>query len=255
MKIIGYSERGAMNALFYGMAMKEDIGALKKFLELAKIDSSVYKDFELYMECSLSDFGDPDLVIIAQKDDTEQDVFFIEAKVSHRVTFSLEKQRKSHDEYCGYEIKKNDKKYDASNLFFQLRLKELFFSTNEKFMITDGDTHDESIKCKKGKTGQENHRSIGSNEIVGKFARIIKENGKQIHSYYIAIIPECEECQEPRVEQIYDIDIRLVPWERILECDKFRKYLDETIRFNQVEKDQGNKGISQILNNPFPNNG
>ena len=37
MKIIGYSERGAMNALFYGMALKEDDDAMNEFIHLAGI--------------------------------------------------------------------------------------------------------------------------------------------------------------------------------------------------------------------------
>lgn len=251
MKIFGYSERGAMNALFYGMAFDKENGktSLEKFLKIAIIENAdEYMDFNLYMECSLSDFGDPDLVIIAKKNEKEQDVFFIEAKVSHRGKFSLKKQRQEHNEYCGNGGKeKNDNKYDASNLFFQLRLKELFYSTNEKNEIKDNDSHDERIKCKKGKKGKENFRSIGKNEIVGKFARIIKEGDKR-NSYYIAIIPKCEECQEPRVDKYDNIDIHLVPWECILKSEVLRKYLEETIKFNQV------KATSQIFNNPLPNN-
>ena len=78
MEIIGYSERGAMNALFYGMAAKNDgDDNMRKFLKLAGFDNSKdYSNFELYMEFSLSTFGSPDLVIKAAKG-KESVVFFV----------------------------------------------------------------------------------------------------------------------------------------------------------------------------------
>ena len=118
MEIIGYSERGAMNALFYGMAFNNDDDAMRNFLALAEIEDG-YTNFRLYMECSLSDFGSPDLVIIADRTDGKgSDVFFIEAKVSEGVYFDLYVHKSKHKE----------DKYDASNLFFQLRSKEDFFN-------------------------------------------------------------------------------------------------------------------------------
>ena len=59
MEIIGYSERGAMNALFYGMSYDKTNGneAMNAFLKLAGFHSENFKEFELYMEFSLSEFG------------------------------------------------------------------------------------------------------------------------------------------------------------------------------------------------------
>ena len=39
MEIIGYSERGAMNALFYGIALNNDEDAMREFLNLACIEN------------------------------------------------------------------------------------------------------------------------------------------------------------------------------------------------------------------------
>lgn len=243
MKIYGYSERGAMNALFYGIALNNDEDALKAFLKLVNKDlnTDLYTDFNLFIECSLSDFGDPDLVIIAIKEKEEQDVFFVEAKVSHRNKFSLKKQREDHEEYCGSDDKApNDKKYDASNLFFQLRLKELFFATRGK--IEKDDNHDIRIKCKKLKS--DDYRSKGDNEIVNIISnKIIGENlGKD---YYIAVIPKCEGYEEPQLIEQFSLNIQIVTWESILGEDKLKKYLCETVKFNQTD----NK--SQILNAPW----
>ena len=67
MKIVGYSERGAMNALFYGMAFNKDERKgekdMQSFLELAKVPNyNHYHQFEIYTEFSLSQFGSPDLI-------------------------------------------------------------------------------------------------------------------------------------------------------------------------------------------------
>lgn len=70
-KIIGYSERGAMNALFYGIALNKDEKAaneaMNEFLHMAG-ETETFQDFELYSEFSLSGFGDPDLVITAKNE-------------------------------------------------------------------------------------------------------------------------------------------------------------------------------------------
>ena len=243
MKIYGYSERGAMNALFYGIALNKDEDAMKAFLKLVNkdLDINQYKDFNLYIECSLSDFGDPDLVIIAIKESGEHDVFCVEAKVSHRNNFSFKKQQTDHEEYCGSDDKApNDKKYDASNLFFQLRLKELFFATRGE--IEKDDNHDIRIKCKKLKT--DDYRSKGENEIVNIISNIILGD-KLGNDYYIAVIPKCEGYEEPQLIKQFSLNIQIVTWESILGEDKLKKYLCETVKFNQTE----NK--SQILNAPW----
>ena len=210
MEIIGYSERGAMNALFYGIAIKDNKEAMKVFLNSLNInglDVENYCDFKMYMEFSLSDFGDPDLVIIADTKDDKKEAFFVEAKVSHRGTFSLEKQILDHNEYCGFDNREpNDKRYDTSNLFFQLRLKELFFETKGQ-INRDNDKHDDRIKCKKLQTTK--FRVIGENEIVNRFADEIKDCKK---AYYIAIIPEQSKDIIPNTNNTYGFDIHFITW-------------------------------------------
>ena len=238
MKIFGYSERGAMNALFYGMAIKEDSVSMRKFLNLAGISKSeteCYGDFGLYMECSLSDFGTPDLVIIAD-DGNNSVAFFIEAKVSACGYFDLEKQQDKH----------NNGEYDASNLFFQLRSKEYFF--NHECKSIDREQYYEKafdiIKCKKGRQGLENCREQGSNVVVNKFADKIN---KCISAKYIAIIPE----QDKKITQNddYGFQILFVSWEDVFR--EFKDYLEDTIIFNQdVDENRKNKVVSQILNHP-----
>ena len=68
MKIVGYSERGAMNALFYGIAQANDKKAFAEFLKIIGIDYNV-SDVEFFMEFSLSEFGSPDLLVTFNAND------------------------------------------------------------------------------------------------------------------------------------------------------------------------------------------
>lgn len=225
MKIIGYSERGAMNALFYGLAKQNDTNGLKKILYLAGIkDYDKYDKFTLYAEFSLSQFGDPDLVIIAEK--PEKTVFFIEAKASCCKEYNLNDEYKKHDDYF-----KSDKykKGQTSNLFFQFKLKQYFFK-NEYENI------DNQIKFS-GNWNNKNKRKLGTNPIVNKFANIIKDCKK---AYYIAIIPK--QYNNTKNEK-FNLEIHFVTWEDISSNESFNKYIANTIDFNQTD----NK--SQIFNN------
>lgn len=95
-KIVGYSERGAMNALFYGIALNKDEKAaneaMNEFLHMAG-ERETFQDFELYSEFSLSGFGDPDLVITAKNELGKTIVFFIEAKASAGGYYELDEQK------------------------------------------------------------------------------------------------------------------------------------------------------------------
>jgi len=228
MEIIGYSERGAMNALFYGIALKDDKEAMRSFLELAGIkDCENYHEFKLYMEFSLSEFGSPDLVFTALDKDENKTVFFVEAKVSACGKYDLKTQ-----------LEKHEKEYDASNLFFQLRSKEYFFQ--HKCKDCDSKNYDDLIKCKKGKHGEENCRELGSNIVVNRFANVIKQCKS---AEYIAIIPK-QKSNETVDTSKFGFKIHYVTWEEIYYNDILKEYVGETIRFNQNEKK------SQILNSP-----
>jgi hypothetical protein len=72
MRVIGYSERGAINALFYEIAYSNrPTELLKEFLALAKFSTTEsigasLTDARVLMEQSLSDFGDGDAVVPRQ---------------------------------------------------------------------------------------------------------------------------------------------------------------------------------------------
>lgn len=237
MEIIGYSERGAMNALFYGMASNakgDDDSQMREFLRLAGIDDpKSFSDFEIYPEFSLSEFGSPDLVIIAQKEESKV-VFFIEAKASCGLTYKTDEQKNKHEEYISHEKWKNG---HASNLFFQLRLKHFFFEQRYNILDTGAKATTGQEKVEKTK----NHiRKIGNNPIVIKFAKEIRECSK---AYYIAIIPQCNEIELPKGYP-KTLNVNFVSWEDIYNSS-LGILLKGTFDFNQ------NENVSQILNNPI----
>lgn len=228
MKILGYSERGAMNALFYGIALKEDKDALVRFLSLAGINET-YDDFDLYMEFSLSEYGDPDLLIIGTKSDGTKTVFFVEAKASNRGFYNVDKQKDWHNDYI-----KGGGHADghSSNLFFQLRLK--------KYLKDDVILGSDPLNNLANTGGRA--RKIGENPIVLKMVDEIKKCG---NAEYIAVIPK----QKTRVKtnDDYGFTIHFVEWEDIQGDNVLNTYLNETVAFNGGVDKKG-KSVNQILN-------
>ena len=261
MKIYGYSERGAMNALFYGMAHdnKQGEDALKVFIkDLAKVkrDFSDF-EFELYNEFSLSEFGDPDMMIIAKDEKGEKIVFFIEAK---RSGFKLSLEKDHHKQYMesgGFE------NGHSSNLFFQLRLKHYFF---EVFCRKRKDDYYKSLEDKieaffkkecfkvydetqlnRLKKSKNRNRTIGENVVVNHIVEQIKDSTE---AYYIAIIPEQD--LKSSITSLdtteYGFITHMITWEKICSHPKLYKYIKDTIEINQNH--QKGKIVSQILNHP-----
>lgn len=226
MKIFGYSERGAMNALFYGIAHQEKAvaeNAMNEFLKLAGISDN-YEDFNLFMEFSLSDFGEPDLVIIAKNAKTqEKTAFFVEAKASVGGKFDLEKEWQKHNDFLDSNGEKR-KDGHSSNLFFQIRLKHCFFEKNH---------NEPKLICNKTNGA----RKIGENKIVNKFAKIITSCAV---AKYIAIIPEKQNFRTGN--DFCDNNISYLSWQEISENENLCKFIKETFDFNKED-------VSQILNN------
>ena len=247
MKIIGYSERGAMNALFYGMAFDKEHGeeSMKAFInDLAKIEG-IFTDFELYNEFSLSDFGDPDLMIKAKNKIGEHVVFFIEAKASCCKYYNLSEQERHHKDY----IEGGDT-YDkghASNLYFQLRLKNYFFRLLPYFYDGSLEQKQQSMaiendpKLRLKQKSKDGNRKIGRNIVVEKMVNKLKDCTQ---AFYIAIIPKQNNIVNLDSKSEYGFETYTITWEEIY--SKFKNYVGETIEFNQNKE----RTKSQILNEP-----
>lgn len=246
MKIYGYSERGAMNALFYGMALDKERGdeSMRVFIkDLAKIEGN-FSEFELFNEFSLSDFGNPDMMIKAKNEKGQNVVFFIEAKASCCKYYNLFEQENHHEDYM-----KGGDKYDkghASNLYFQLRLKNYFFRLLHDFYGDSLEQKQQSMIIEKDpklrlKQSRDRNRKIGKNIVVEKMVNKLKDCTQ---AFYIAIIPKQNSIVNLDTKSEYGFETHTIIWEEIY--SKFKNYVGETIEFNQNKE----RTKSQILNEP-----
>ncbi len=264
-KLLGYSERGVMNALFYGIAYHGSENDLQEFLKLAiGKDAGCYSSFEIIMEGSLSDFGDSDAIIIAKRKNNEMDqtVFFIEAKVSNgEKNNTLEKRyKKFHDDFKG-KIRRNGY---SSNLFYQLCLKHYLFKlTREKEKITDLSKfkdegllkvliestgcryYDDYIKLK----GDNKLCKFGNNPIVHKFINKISDCKS---AQFIAIIPDNEiiipNFENDILQQDFIDNLHFVTWNGIEKKANSNNIFIDVIVFNTFKDSKGVE-ISLITNN------
>ena len=223
--IIGYSERGAMNALFYyiGMAEKEEgKKLLTRLFALGDIHIT-FNSFKLYIEGSLSGFGSPDLVAILDTLEGSHIAVFIEAKVGQW------KEKEAYKRFMGnesYETKSFYKNY-ASNLFYQLYLKKLLFDNKEKNNIED-----------KYKYTKRSIRKLGKNNVVKK---LFKEIQKCSKAYYITITPHKLQSKYPKENDNLPA-INSISWKEIKEEFSDINLIKETFKWNE----------EQIYNNQYP---
>jgi len=162
MEIIGYSERGLLNSLFYEiMYSKNNLELFNEFLSLISFPyDSVYfnvNDAKILVEQSFSDFGDADSVVLLDNSQSKQCVF-IEAKVktSQRKTWSIEKEFETFIEGS------NQGKVSSSNLFVQLYYKvRLIKALQNKTLFQKGVSFPECLLTKSKRV-----RKIGNNKVV-----------------------------------------------------------------------------------------
>lgn len=220
MKIVGYSERGAMNALFYGIALANDKKAFAEFLTKISIDYHV-SDVEFFMEFSLSEFGSPDL-LVTFNGNNQKHILFIEAKTSCGKKYELEKAFKYFER-----TKKDKDRYDgySSNLYYQLSMKKLFFENlpnsidGNGTIGIDGRTH-----------------KIGDNFVVKAICEKIKACNV---AHYIAIVPKSD---IPLHAPEY---VKHIFWEDLFNCSELKPYLKDTWDINN----DSTNNKSQITNN------
>lgn len=218
MKIVGYSERGAMNALFYGIAQADDKKAFAKFLKIIGIEDDHVSDVEFFMEFSLSEFGSPDLLVTFNANE-QKHILFIEAKTSCGKKYELEKA------FENYEKRKERKPGYSSNLYYQLSMKNLFFENLPKSIDING------IEDSDGRT-----HKIGDNFVVKAICNKIKDS-KVAH--YIAIVPKSD---IPSDAPKY---VKHIFWEDLFNCSELNPYLKDTWDINNDSTNYK----SQITNN------
>jgi hypothetical protein len=184
MKILGYSERGLVNSLFYEIKYSEkSVLLLSRFLSLIDFQSGknnfrLENNLILFLEQSFSDFGEADAVLLFKEDGLKKSIFF-EAKVKT----SLKKIWSIDEEFNAF---KNGvkSKVSSSNLFMQLYFKQALMTALQK--------DDLSLLQNEGIAfpgwSSKRIRSLGKNEVVKRAVEALKSHSESAH--YIAIVPD-----------------------------------------------------------------
>ncbi|MCX5829663.1 MAG: hypothetical protein NTV58_16965 [Deltaproteobacteria bacterium] len=184
MEIMGYSERGVINALFYEIAYSgKSLQLSKELLTLADCPSLVefgqsLTEVRVFIEQSLSDFGDADAILLLDAGD-KKGVVFLEAKVksSQRNEWKLKLEFEKFISDCN----KGDKKLSSSNLFTQLYHKHRFLNG-----LSDIEGLKKGIDFPKCST--KGTRKIGNNPVVLFAVKEIKSYRN--NAWYIALVPD-----------------------------------------------------------------
>jgi len=198
-ELLGYSERGLINSLFYELSYKDPDGKLLGQL-LDKVYFPDWKgsfkvtDVTILIEQSFSDFGDADVVLLIKNGVRNQTVF-IEAKVKT----SGKGGWKIADEFVEFKAGSEPKKLSSSNLFTQLY---------HKHRLVDGIAEmGVDYVASKGvlfpACSTKSPRKLGKNKIVLRAAKMIEEYPDDF--FFIGIVPD----KIKNIEEFVDSELRL----------------------------------------------
>ena len=246
MEIIGYSERGMINSLFYEMKISENnLRLLNDFLSLVSFPyyrvTFQVSEVKILIEQSFSDFGDPDAVILVNNHGFKQ-VIFIEAKVK-----TEEKSRweisKEFEKFMRGIAKPEPPKGYSSNLFVQLYFKTRLIKELKSGgvkQLQEGVKFPECLLKKNRKTHERSEkRKIGNNKVVLNAVEELKGYSKD--ALFIALLPDnishLKDFYQNTLRDYYpegflEWDIRnwgYVSWAQVEEFCK-RNNLKETVR-------------------------
>ncbi|MEI7636964.1 MAG: hypothetical protein WCJ37_06620 [Syntrophus sp. (in: bacteria)] len=185
MEIMGYSERGVINALLYEIAYSgKSLHLSKELLNLADCPSLVdfgqgLTEVRVFIEQSLSDYGDADAILLLDAGD-KKGVAFIEAKVKsyQKRKWKLADEFDDFKEGCG-----TMRNLSSSNLFTQLYHKHQFINGLSDIGIDGLKKGIDFPECSTKKT-----RRIGKNKVVLSAAEAIEPYRENV--WYIALIPD-----------------------------------------------------------------
>lgn len=194
LEVIGYSERGAVNALIYELKYRAP-HLLAQLLSKAfwpftqSPDIRQEAEITVFVEQSLSDFGDADLVFLWQNPGGDsKGVIFCEVK--RGAEWTLAKQWA--DFLMGV---RGDDPRVCSNLFGQLYLKMCYVCAAKGGDLDEGITVDPPFHKRDGKAT----RKIGNNPVVRRASDEISSHLSSVH--YLIVAPE--ECG-PEVTSVID---------------------------------------------------
>lgn len=183
LEIIGYSERGVLNSLFYEIkSLPNNLEIINKFLDLISFPYLTNSNFDIksanvLIEQSFSDFGTSDAVLTINNNEINQTVF-IEAKVKtyQRQSWLID------DEFEDFKslIKQEE---SSSNLFMQLYLKSRLIGELENSGINSLQKGVPFPKC-----SSKAIRKIGENGVVLRAIEILQQYCGKV--FFVSLVPD-----------------------------------------------------------------
>lgn len=178
-ELLGYSERGMVNALCYDMSHTPSL--LPRFLSwidfVGMVPGPDFGDIEsatLLVEQSFSDFGDLDLLILLKHKSSNPQAILIEAKVSNDTNSWLTVD----DRWDDFLTILDGGEGNSSNLFVQLHRKVRLVA----HLRNGGDALRLEPLLKLG--------SLGENRVVEKAADVLRTCVKAGNAYFVALLPD-----------------------------------------------------------------
>lgn len=199
MEVFGYSERGIIDALFYSIYFSKGTNLtsnllLKNLLEKTRMPLigdrewgnilEGFDDYEVYIENTMSEFGDPDVVILCKKEGNYAGCIFIEAKVSKSGAVLKGEFNRFVTEVV--KPKGAARAGTSSLLFSQLSLKWLSINKAVKGFVDNSSMGKLlALNLSPPKSG----RKIGSNNIATDLFNKIKTIDSD-DIYFVALVPD-----------------------------------------------------------------
>lgn len=201
-EIMGYSERGCLNAVLYEIRYHEkSLDILKELLNSIRFpflsDGNEPKfnkitKAEIFIDQSFSQFGDADAVFMIEKRSGGKTIIFLEAKVktdgkqynidTEFTKFKKFKECREKEEVDGY----------SSNLFTQLYYKYRMIESLTNEGLDGLQNGVEFVKYSPNKL----IRKIGGNQVVlkavGKLKKYLDGTDDKAEVYYVALIPDAK---------------------------------------------------------------
>ena len=190
MEILGYSERGIINALLYDIlnsstptTLISDLLNLTIFINKKEEVEFNISECKVLIEQSFSDFGDSDVLLLVENCGKKQAIF-LEAKVkTYSGKWDIVKEFTKFKDLKGKD-RNGNKIIPTSNLFTQLYFKNRLWY---ELKNNNGIKLDEGIKFI---NTTKSRRKIGKNKIVLKAVDYLMEYIYE--SFYLGIIPNTQ---------------------------------------------------------------
>lgn len=252
-KLLGYSERGMINAIIHDLQRSprcaEHLSELLKLTRPRLELPSKLTDIVFLVEQSFSEFGDADLVILFHGGDGSEYVVFIEAKVACGKSWDLETQAlsvfRNKAGLCPTQSRLGDtSRVNNSDLLTQLYFKKLMVET-----ISEG----RNMRERPTGFGKKANQSLGNNSVVQAAKNRVSEHLSRV--FYIGLIPSDKVALDSRTSgsttsaDKFLKEVSYISWVKLHEYCKLYKNLGEfpltidSFAYNGEQIYLGNKSL------------